>query len=314
MDSQEKIVAKIKRSQGQLFSIELVPPQFSSDKVVQLAASVSRSALFVAITWPLNRNPPFAVESSSLRFLECLLGRVRPVPNILFNVTCIGQTKASVKRILDQLMRLGVRNIFIIKGDCGHSSVPNKEGDFKKASQLVSFVRSYSRDYFCIGVAGYPDQDSPSSWQCLSEKISLRSDFIITQVVTSADSFLKFSNKCLQLNIDVPIIPGIMPITSKETLRIIDRLRLAPIPGTSMLMAENGSSDRDTTDMECSQFTVDLISSISSHTKVLHVFTINDAKSLSLVLRYLPHLNTCDSSSQARNVSEIHELEESLSH
>jgi len=91
------------------------------------------------------------------------------------------------------------------------------EGGFSYASDLVTYIRNKYGDHFCIGVAGYPEthleaESSEKDIQNLKHKIDCGADLIITQLFYDNEKYLSFVQKCRDIGIQVPIIPGIMPI------------------------------------------------------------------------------------------------------
>lgn len=150
------------------------------------------------------------------------------------HLTCVGHSKEEIKNILDELLLAGIENVVALRGDPpqGESKfVPNPEG-FRYASELTAFIRaSYP---FCIAVAGYPEGhvESPnkeSDWNHLREKVMAGADFIITQLFFENEHFFAFEKRMRQIGVNIPIIPGIMPITSYSQI-----VRFTRVCGASM--------------------------------------------------------------------------------
>lgn len=286
MTTQEKIVCKLLRLEDKSFSIELVPQSSNNPNEsdpMALVARLSSSLVFVSITWHARRNPPWSERCATLELAQTILNETKPAPTILVNLACVGQTTESIRGILDHLMSLGICNIFVVRGDLestrGHldneSTSPSVQGDFAYASQLVAYIRWYTGDYFCIGVAGYPERSTPDDWRYLCEKISSGADFIITQIFLDPSTYIKYVQHCRQLDIKVPILPGIMPITSSQSVNLIRKLTKSPVPlkvQTNMVRLNgdcNSIRDYGLT------YTRDICLSIGCLTRTFHFFTLN---------------------------------------
>jgi methylenetetrahydrofolate reductase (NADPH) len=161
---------------------------------------------------------------------------VDAVPHIL----CGGFSKEVTENLLIDLDFLGINNVVALRGDAVKSETyfsPNKEGH-AYASQLVNQISDLnngkyleeleisSKTDFCIGVAGYPEKhmEAPSiesDIHFLKEKIKLGADYIVTQMFFDNSKFFEFKEKCEKKGINVPIIPGLKPISTKKQLNIL---------------------------------------------------------------------------------------------
>jgi methylenetetrahydrofolate reductase (NADPH) len=127
--------------------------------------------------------------------------------------------------VLDSYQALGVENILVVRGDSPHDESFQPHPDsMTYASELVAFIRPKSD--FCLGVAGYPEGhiEAPSmekDLEYLKLKIDLGAEYIITNYFYDNRYFLDFLDRCRAAGIDVPIVPGIMPIYS---VKMMDRL------------------------------------------------------------------------------------------
>lgn len=291
MYMQEKVVHKLNQLKTQSFSIELVPYLPHESDPLDIVARLSSSPLFVSISWHAKRNPPLSKTSATLDLAKAIVERIKPSPTVLVNLACIGQTKASIKCILDELISLGICNVFVIRGepprDTSTSDCAIMEGDFVYASQLISFIKSYAGDYFCIGVPGYPERSAPHDWQCISEKVALGADFIITQIFLEPSSYFNYVHKCRSLDIKVPILPGIMPILSCQSINLIRRLTKSPIPLKVQSMMVKLQGDSSAISDYGMSYTRDICFSISSLTNLLHFFALNKEEHLFKLLHSL---------------------------
>ncbi len=137
------------------------------------------------------------------------------------HLTCIGATSESVIELLDTYEALGINRIVALRGDLPSGMMD--PGEFKYASDLVAFIKSERGNTFHLEVAAYPETH-PQARNCnigmkwFKHKIDQGADSAITQYFYNVDSYLQFIDNCEKHHIDLPIIPGIMPITNYENL------------------------------------------------------------------------------------------------
>jgi methylenetetrahydrofolate reductase (NADPH) len=140
--------------------------------------------------------------------------------------SCIGATRAKVRDQLAQLRAMGVKRLVALRGDL--PSGYGMGGEFQYASDLVEFIRAETGDSFRIEVACYPEMHpqakSPQSdLQALVAKVRAGADAAITQYFYNSDSYFRFVDEARKVGVQVPVVPGIMPITnSTQLLRFSD--------------------------------------------------------------------------------------------
>jgi len=164
------------------------------------------------------------------------------------HLTCVGHSKNELKSILDELVGSGIENVVALRGDPPKGEVrfmPNPDG-FAYASQLTSFIRaSYP---LCIAVAGYPEGhieslNKETDWSHLLHKVESGGDFIITQLFFDNRYFYEFEMRMREKGVNVPIIPGIMPITNYGQILRFTRICGATIPERLMRDLERIEDD-----------------------------------------------------------------------
>lgn len=157
---------------------------------------------------------------------------VDPVPHL----TCIGHTEEEIATIVGRYAEAGVSNILALGGDPPKDmlSYDRSKDRFRRAADLVSFLAEHnrgSRHRFGVGVAGFPE-GHPATPNRLDEmdyfkaKVDAGADFVITQLFFDNHDFFDFRERCELAGISVPIIAGIMPITSKEGMQRMAQLAL----------------------------------------------------------------------------------------
>jgi len=283
-----KLIDKIEQREKQnspFFSLEFFPPRTKAG-AVNLFSRFDRLAaggpLFIDITWGAGGGDPeldectgsLSVASTSLNYCG--------LPTML-HLTAIGKTKAEILKILQRAKDAGIRNILALRGD-----MPNDENfslsaqEMKYGVDLVKLIKSEYKDYFGICVAGYPNghPDCTSfddDLQYLKEKVDAGADFIITQLFFETQTFVTFVNRCREIGIKCPIIPGILPIQSYASLRHLMKLSKLRPPDSIVEVLEQKKDD----DAAIRAFGVDIAARMckellaSKLTIGFHFYTLN---------------------------------------
>ena len=140
--------------------------------------------------------------------------------------SCIGATRDSVRAQLAQLKAMGVKRLVALRGDL--PSGYGLGGEFHYASDLVAFIRAETGSDFHIEVAAYPEmhpqaRSVEADLQAFATKVRAGADSAITQYFFNADAYSRFVDESRRLGLDLPIVPGIMPITgSTQLMRFSD--------------------------------------------------------------------------------------------
>ena len=162
------------------------------------------------------------------------------------HLSCIGATRATVAAQLATLKAMGVKRLVTLRGDL--PSGYGTGGEFHYASDLVSFIRSESGDDFHIEVAAYPEvhpqAKSPTSdLQAFATKIQAGANSAITQYFYNPDAYFRFVEEVDALGLNVPVVPGIMPITSSTQLMRFSDACGAEIPRWIRLRLQSFGDD-----------------------------------------------------------------------
>lgn len=152
------------------------------------------------------------------------------------HLTCVGSTVEELRQWLSEASSRGIRNIMALRGDPpqGAAAFQAVTGGLRYANELVRLIRQ-QHPGMGIGVAGYPEKhpeapDPQTDLDNLKRKVDAGADAVFTQLFYANDNFLRFRDACVAAGINVPIIPGIMPITSYARIRRITSLCQAIFP------------------------------------------------------------------------------------
>lgn len=234
-----------------IISFEFFPPRTaeSAEKLFQTIVDLEAIAPdFVSITYGAGGSTRELTHDLVAGW--CATTSLNPVPHL----TCVGHSAEEIERILERYAAAGVGNILALRGDFqrdGHGVT----GDFRYAADLVRAIRGFHghRDPrgFGIGVAGFPEghPDTPNrllEMDHLKAKVDAGADYICTQVFFENRDFHDFRARCELAGIRVPIIAGIMPITTISGLkRMADLAGGARFPARLLKALNRAGGDQD---------------------------------------------------------------------
>ncbi len=216
-----------------VFSFEFFPPKTDEAATELLRTAADLRAMlapdFVSVTYG-------AGGSTRGRTLE-LVSRIQKELGItsMAHLTCVGHTRAEIGDVVDRLVEAGIENVLALRGDPpkGAERFEATEGGFRHASELVTFLRE--RYELGIGGACYPEAhpESPSRDEDLrwtAHKVACGARFLVTQLFFDTRDYLSYVDRARAAGIDVPIVPGIMPITNVAQIERFTRMCGARIP------------------------------------------------------------------------------------
>lgn len=260
------------------FSFEFFPPK-TLEAVGKLQMTTERLALlkpdFFSVTFG-------AGGSTRERTFETVMDIYKKtgidgVPH----VSCIGSTTEEIKAILDSYIEAGIHNVVALRGDLPSGSIGG--GPLRYASELVEFIRAETGDHFHIEVAAYPEfhPQAPSAQKDIENfkrKVDAGANAAITQYFYNADAYYRFIDGCEKLGVDIPIVPGIMPIVTCTQLCRFSEACGAEIPRWILKRLQEFGDDRasiqefgiDVTTKLCEQL-------LTNGAPGLHFYTMNQS-------------------------------------
>ncbi len=272
-------------------SFEFFPPK-NTDQETQLFSALSAlkqfNPNFVSVTYGAmgtNRERSFFwVKEIKERF------KIEPVAHL----TCVAASKPEIADYLDELERMGVQNILALRGDPpggGGDFIPPKDG-FKFAKDLISFIKS-SKPGICVGAAGFPEGhiSAPGIEKdivYLKQKIDAGAEYVISQLFFNNMFFFDFVGRCRNAGINVPIIPGLMPITSFNQIKRMTETCGATIPRALMNELEKLQNDPAAIKKIGAEQTLKQAEELlKSKVSGLHFFVMNQSEPISGILNQL---------------------------
>ncbi len=212
-----------------VFSVEFFPPKTEEGAAKLRATREALSALdlrFYSVTFG-------AGGSTRDRTFETVREIQDSGLEAAPHLSCIGSTRDNIREILRTYRDAGIRHLVALRGDL--PSGMGRPGEFRYANELVSFIRAETGDHFDIEVAAYPEfhpqaPNAPADLENFKRKIDAGADSAITQYFFNADAYFRFVAECEVRGVDVPIVPGIMPITNYTQLARFSDMCGAEIP------------------------------------------------------------------------------------
>jgi len=231
-------IGELLRQGRPCISFEFFPPK-TDEGVEKLMATVKALRIlnpgFVSVTYG-------AGGSNRARTLE-VTKRIKNELDIesMAHVTCVGHAEGELRALFGELAEAGIENVMALRGDPpkGQERFVAAEGGFRYASDLIALL---ARDFpFSIGAAGYPEKhlEAPSfeaDVENAVRKVRAGAEFIVTQFFFDNEAYFAYVERLRAAGVDVPVIPGIMPITNYESIGPMTKMSGALIP--QRLLAE----------------------------------------------------------------------------
>jgi methylenetetrahydrofolate reductase (NADPH) len=228
-------------------SFELFPPK-SDEQVENLMSTVAELDAFAPDFYTCTYGAGGSTRDRTLQILETVKKRTgKPVAT---HLTCVGSTIDQLRDYMQTADDIGTDFIVALRGDPpkGQSEFQQTVGGLRYANELVELIRS-EFPQFGIAVAGYPEvhQEAPSAevdLVNLQRKVDAGADVIVTQLFYINEDFFRFVDKCRGAGINVPIVPGILPVTNLAQIQRIASLCKAKLPQSFVTkLAENDSTE-----------------------------------------------------------------------
>ncbi len=203
---------------------------------------------------------------------------VNHVP-VLAHLTCASSTREKVASVIGELREKGIENILALRGDIPEHAEFPLPGQYAHAADLIADIKAQGD--FCIGGAcypeGHPEADTiTEDLRHLKEKVDAGCEFLTTQMFFDNDILYRFLYKALRLGIDVPVVAGIMPITSKSQVKRSISLSGCMIPKRFLAIVDRFGDDppamRQAGIAYATDQIIDLIANGVSH---VHIYTMN---------------------------------------
>lgn len=270
-----------------IISFEIFPPKndTSGEKLSKLLNHLEilkkYNPAFISLTYGAGGT----TQNDSLEIIKKIQNDLKLT--VMPHFTCVNNSKEHVERYLKEINNLKINNILALRGDIP-KEVEQENFDFKYANELVSFIKE--KTSFSIGVAGYPEghlecSDFFTDLDNLKRKVDAGANIIYTQMFFDNDKYFTFIESARDKGIEIPIIPGILPIMNFIQLEKMLSMARVTVPKALMNQLEQYKDNPDDikkigvefASCQCQQL-------CDSGVKGLHFFTLNTSSSVSRIL------------------------------
>jgi len=213
----------------------------------------------------------------------------------MMHLTCVNATREELRAVVEEARTRGICNILALRGDppSGNGEWVKTDGGFEYSRELVAFLRELGG--FSIGTAGFPEghiaqkQGKHVDWGHLRDKVAAGADFVVTQLFFENADFYEFHDHLKQkLGVDVPIIPGILPVLSRNQAKKFVALCGAALPQAFMdRLDELGDDDAAVTEFGIEYATRQCEELLRFGVPGVHFYTLNKVHSTMRVMRNL---------------------------
>lgn len=209
----------------------------------------------------------------------------------LAHLTCCDSTKEDVRQRLDEMKQRGIENILALRGDRPRDYVP---GPYTYAIQLIQDIKAQGD--FCVGGACYPEghvecEHKEDDIAFLKEKVDAGCDFLTTQMFFDNNVYYNFLYRVLAVGINVPVIPGIMPVINAKQIKRSCELSGSMLPPRFKAIADKFSDDPQAMEQAGIAYATDqIIDLIANGVKYIHLYTMNRPKTAAKIMENLSHI------------------------
>ncbi len=287
-----RIDERISASAQPSFSFEFFPPKTEAGARNLEEALASLSTLdptFASVTYGAGGTP-----GEKLKTID-IVSRMKDDFGLeaMAHFTCVGATVAELRSTLELMRDAGIENVLALRGDPpqGQDEWTATEGGLRYSRELIELIRS---EYdFSIGAACFPEvhihaTSAEDDLRYLKEKVEAGAQFLITQLFFDNGYFYDFVARAREIGIDVPIVPGIMPITNYAQIRRITSLCASVIPGH--LIAEldaRADNPQAVTDFGVAYATLQCADLLAHGAPGIHFYTLNRSPATRAILSAL---------------------------
>ena len=212
----------------------------------------------------------------------------------LAHLTCVSSTKDMVHKVIDELKEQGIENVLALRGDIPQDSEFPLPNHYRYASELIEDIRS--RGDFCIGAACYPEGHVETEHKAddilnLKHKVDCGVDFLTTQMFFDNSILYNFLYRIREKGITVPVVPGIMPVTSAKQIKRIGFLSGTMLPQRFLAVVDRFGDDPEAMKQAGIAYATDqIIDLFANGVTHVHVYTMNKPAVAEAIMKNLSQI------------------------
>lgn len=253
-------------------SCELFPPKIGSElqnalEIVDEIAKVKPS--YMSVT--------YGAGGSTVGYTAAIAERIQSngIP-ALAHLTCVKSDEEKIYQVLANMEAKGIKNILALRGDLPDGKL---EGCFEHASELATFIKS--KGDFCVGGAAYPEGHPESGFmdkdiENMKHKVDAGIDFLVTQMFFDNNILYNYMFRLMKAGINIPVVPGIMPITNAKQIMRICQLSGTKLPPSFRAMVEKFADKPEALKQAGIAYTTgQIIDLVANGFNNIHIYTMN---------------------------------------
>jgi methylenetetrahydrofolate reductase (NADPH) len=312
------VIDKIREAKGPLFTFELLPP-LKGHSIERIYTAIDRLIEYnpAYINFTSHRNETVFRERPD-GLLEKRLTRLRPgtialaaavrykynIP-VVPHVLCGGFTREETENVLIEMRFLGIDDVLALRGDPQkgtRSFIPEKNGhtytyelvqqisNMNKGIYLENTLENAEPTNFCIGVAGYPEKHFEAAnmqidMEHLKRKIDAGASYIVTQMFFDNARFIKFREDCIKAGIDVPIIPGLKPVSALNDIKLLPQTFHIDLPSELFNEARKCKTDNEAREVGIEWATMQSKELIKMGVPGIHYYTLGRSDNIARIVK-----------------------------
>lgn len=275
-------------------SFEVFPPKTDAgfDKVKTATDEMSKlNPAFISVT--------YGAGGGTSKNTAKIAAHIKDDLNVLSlaHLTCASSTKEEVRQVIANLKELGIENILALRGDIPEGMVFPEGDRFHYAYELVEEIRKQGD--FCIGAACYPEghvenEHKADDIRYLKQKVDAGVDFLTTQMFFDNDIHYNFLYRIREAGINVPVLPGIMPITSASQMKRSQELSGTVFPRRFLALLDCfGSSPEAMKQAGIAYATDQIIDLLANGVKNIHIYSMNKPEITEAIMKNISEIIKC---------------------
>lgn len=284
-------ISEILKSREPHISFEIFPPKTDAgfENVIHAADQIAElRPSYISVT--------YGAGGGTSKNTVKIASHIKHDKNVtsLAHLTCVSSTKDMVHKVIDELKEQGIENVLALRGDIPQDSEFPLPNHYRYASELIEDIRS--RGDFCIGAACYPEGHVETEHKAddilnLKHKVDCGVDFLTTQMFFDNSILYNFLYRIREKGITVPVVPGIMPVTSAKQIKRIGFLSGTMLPQRFLAVVDRFGDDPEAMKQAGIAYATDqIIDLFANGVNHVHVYSMNKPEVAEAIMKNLSQI------------------------